>query len=50
MFLFDLFLSLANIYFTNCADDTTPYVIDNNPEGVRSELEDLTQKLFTWFS
>ena len=50
IFLCDLFLSLENNYFTNYADDTTPYVIGNNPDKVASELRDITEKLFTWFS
>ena len=45
-----MFLSIGNNYFTNCADDTTPYVIGNNPDEVVSELRDITEKLFTWFS
>ena len=44
IFLCDLFLSIENNYFTNYADDTTPYVIGNNPDEVVSE------KLFNWFS
>ena len=50
VFLCDLFLSIENNYFTNYADDTTPYVIGNNPDEVVSELKDITEKLFTWFS
>ena len=50
IFLCDLFLSIENKYFTNYADDTTPYVIGNNPDEVVSELKDITEKLFTWFS
>ena len=50
IFLCDLFLSIENNYFTNYADDTTPYVIGNNPDEVVSELKDITEKLFTWFS
>ena len=40
IFLCDLFLSIENNYFTNYADDTTPYVIGNNPDEVVSELRD----------
>ena len=40
-FLCDLFLSIENNYFTNYADDTTPYVIDNNPDEVVSELREI---------
>ena len=50
IFLCDLFLSIKNNYFTNDADDTTPYVIGNNPDEVVSELKNITEKLFTWFS
>ena len=50
IFLCDLFLSIENNYFTHYADDTTPYVIDNNPDEVVSELTDITEKLFTWLS
>ena len=50
IFLCDLFLSIENKYFTNYADDTTPYMIGNNPDEVVSELRDITEKLFTWFS
>ena len=46
IFLCDLFLSIENNYFTNYADDTTPYVIGNNPDEVVSELRDITEKLF----
>ena len=45
-----MFLSIENNYFTNNADDTTPYVIGSNPDEVVSELKDITEKLFTWFS
>ena len=43
-------ISVENNYFTNYADDTTPYVIGNNPDEVVSELKDITEKLFTRFS
>ena len=45
-----MFLSIENNYFTNYADDTTAYVIGNNPDEVVSELRGITEKLFTWFS
>ena len=50
IFLCDLFLTIEGNYFTNYADDTTPYVIGNNAEEVVSELKAITQKLFTWFA
>ena len=50
IFLCDLFLTIEGNYFTNYADDTTPYVIGNNAEEVVSELKTITQKLFIWFA
>ena len=49
-FLCDLFLAIQGNYFTNYADDTTPYVIGNNAEEVVSELKAIAQKLFIWFA
>ena len=46
----DLFVSIKSNYFTNYAGNTTPYMICNNPEEVVSELKDVIQELFTWFS
>ena len=37
-----LFLCLENNYFTNYFVASTPYVIGNNPEEVKSEPKDLT--------
>ena len=45
-----MFLSIENNYFTNYADDTTSYVIGKNLDEVVSQLRDITEKLFTWFS
>ena len=50
IFLCNLFLTIEGNYFTNYANDTTPYVIGNNAEEVVSELKAITQKLFTWFA
>ena len=50
MFLSDLFISIENNYFTSYAEDTTLSVITNNLEEVISELKDITEKLFIWFS
>ena len=47
IFLCNLFLTIEGNYFTNYANDTTPYVIGNNAEEVVSELGAITQKLFT---
>ena len=50
IFLCDLFLTIEGNYFTNYADDTTPYVIGNNIEEAVSKLKAITQTLFTWFA
>ena len=50
IFLCDLFLTTEGNYFTNYADDTTPYVTGNNAEEVLSKLKAITQKLFIWFA
>ena len=50
IFLCDLFIRIENNYFTNYADHITPYVIGNKLDEVVSELKDITEKLFTWFS
>ena len=50
IFLCDLFLEHENCYFTNYADDTTPYVVANNTAEVIENLTNITHKLFTWFA
>ena len=53
IFLCDLFLTTEGNYFTNYADDTTPYddvIIGNNDEEVVFKLKAITKKLFTWFA
>ena len=49
IFICDLFLTIEGNYFTNYADNTTPYVIGNSAEEAVSKLKAITQKLFTWF-
>ena len=49
IFLCNLFLTIEGNYFTNYADDTTPYVIGNNAEELVSELKAIIQILFIWF-
>ena len=48
--LYGLLASTNNSCFANYPDDTTPYVISNNPKEVVSDLRDINEKLFTWFS
>ena len=49
LFHCDFFLSTENNYFTNYADDATPYVIGNDAEEVVSKLKTIAEKLFIWF-
>ena len=37
-------------FFTNYADDTTPYVVANNTAEVIENLTSITKKLFNWFA
>ena len=50
IFICNLFSTIEGNYFTNYADDTTPYVIGNNGEEEVSEMKAITEKLFTWFA
>ena len=50
IFLCDLFLEHEGYFFSNYADDTTPYVVANNTIEVVENLTNITQKLFTWFA
>ena len=47
IFLCDFFLGIGDNYFTNYADDTTLYVIDNNSMENVSKLKAISQELFT---
>ena len=50
IFLCDLILEHEDYFFSNYADDTTPYVVANNTTEVVENLTNITQKLFTWFA
>ena len=50
IFLCDLFLESENSWFTNYADDTTPYAVANDTAEVLENLTNITRKLFTWFA
>ena len=52
IFLCDIFLEneLKNNYFSNYADDTTPYFVGNITAEVLEDLSFLTKKLFSWFA
>ena len=54
IFLCDLFLEHEGYFFSNYADDTTPYVVANNTTEVVENLTNITLNLllllFTWFA
>ena len=47
--LFNIFLCNFS-WFTNYADDTTPYAVANDTTEVLENLTNITRKLFTWFA
>ena len=50
IFLYNLFLEFEHIFFANYADDTTPYPAGENTEEEITELTNISQELFKWFS
>ena len=50
IFLCDMFFILHDIEIASYADDTTPYVSANSIEETISILEDISEKLFQWFT
>ena len=50
IFLCDMFFLLHDIEIASYADDTTPYVSANSIEETISILEDISEKLFQWFT
>ena len=48
IFLCDLFLEHEGYFFSNYADDATLHA--NNTREVVENLNNITQKLFTWFA
>ena len=45
-----MFFLLHDIEIASYADDTTPYVSANSIEETVSILEDISEKLFQWFT
>ena len=41
---------ICGYFFANYADDITPYTVGDNTEEVITELTNISQKLYTWFS
>ena len=50
IFLCDMFFILHDIEIASYADDTTPYGSANSIEETISILEDISEKLFQWFT
>ena len=50
IYLNDLFFKLKDIDVCNFADDTTPYVCDQNLENVLSKLEQNSELAISWFN
>ena len=52
IFICDLFsveFDFNDIEFASYADDTTPYVIGNDSKEVLTKLQNMSEKVFTWF-
>ena len=43
-------MEFEHIFFANYADDTTPYPAGENTEEEITELTNISQELFKWFS
>ena len=50
IFLCDLFLIMEDFDFASYADDNTIYKVGDNIDDVISSLQELSKKLFQWFS
>ena len=49
IFLADLFFIIKDIDITSYADDTAPFIVENNIENVIASLEQVSEDLFNWF-
>ena len=49
IFLADLFFIIKDIDIASYADDTTPFIVENNIENVIASLEQVSEDLFNWF-
>ena len=50
IFICDMFLFLHEAQFTGYADDSIPFVVRNNIPDVILALEEMGEKLLSWFS
>jgi len=49
IFLADLFFIVDDMNIASYADDNTPYMAENNIDGIIESLEQASEKLFDWF-
>ena len=50
IFLADLFFVVKDIDIACYADDSTPFIIENNIDNVIASLEQVSDALFNWFN
>ena len=50
IFVYELFLILKGIEFTDHADDNTSYAVKNNIRSAVKSLENTSVEIFEWFS
>lgn len=50
MYLADFVLARDDTDIVNCADDNTPYVTEDDLDGVIASLMNASNTLFKWFS
>ena len=49
IFLADLFFASKDIDIASYADDSTPFIVENNIDNVIASLEQVSDALFNWF-
>ena len=49
IFLADLFFIVKDIDIASYADDTTPFIVEDNIENLIASLEEASNTLFVWF-
>ena len=49
IFLADLFFVVKDIDIASYADDSTPFIVENNIDNVIASLEQVSDALFNWF-
>ena len=49
IFLADLFFVVKDIDIASYADDSTPFIVENNIDNIIASLEQVSDALFNWF-